>query len=217
MYCSYRTYRKRIKKQSKILKTLTAIFVVGVIFAYYKIFICQTIINYSLNEINSVVTASVNQAALESLSDGVKYSDLVHVEKDGNGNITLLETNAYKTNVINKEIACNTQAVIEKQCKKGVRIPLGAFTGLGLISGVGKCVKLNMLDSKSVNCRFVSHFESTGINQTRHAVYVEVNAVVKIVLPASMKEVSVTNEVMICDAVIVGKIPEVYLGNRLFN
>ena len=191
--------------------------VIAVIFCYYRFFISKTIINYVNNEINSLVTKCVNKTVLETLSDGVRYEELVYVEKDNNGNVTLLATDAYKTNYINREVAVLTQDFLKVECDKGVDVPFGAFTGVALISGIGESVNIKVINSQSVICDFVSTFEGKGINQTRHAIYIEVISIVKIVLPFIEKEVSVTTEVLVCDAIIVGKIPEVYLGGSLFN
>lgn len=220
MYCSYKSYKKSRKvkrKCGKIFKTLIAFGIIAAVFAYYKFFISQTVINYALNEINSIVTASVNKSVLESLNDGVKYEELVTVQKDNDGNVALIETNAYKTNYINREIAFNAQKLLASECKKGVYVPIGAFTGVSLVSGFGKNVKLNILDSQSVECHFQSFLETAGINQTRHAIYISVDSTVSVVLPMVVKKVNVKTEVLLCDAVIVGKIPEVYLGKSLFN
>ncbi len=220
MYCSYKEYKKgrKVKRKcGKLFKTCVVLLIIAAVFAYYKVFISQTVINYALNEINSIVTASVNKSVLESLKDGVKYDELISVEKDNSGNITLIETNAYKTNFINREVALNTQNLLKNECAKGICVPIGAFTGVSLLSGFGKNVKLNILDSQAVECDFKSFFESAGINQTRHAIYIEVDSSVCVVLPMAMKKVNVKTEILICDAVIVGKIPEVYLGKGLFN
>jgi len=55
-----------------------------------------------------------------------------------------------------------------------------------------------------------------GINQTRHAVYIRVDSSVNVIIPGKSKTVSVKTDVLICEAVIVGKIPEIYLNGSIF-
>ena len=51
-------------------------------------------------------------------------------------------------------------------------MPIGAFTGLKLFSGLGAKVKLKLITVTSVRCNFVNEFTSAGINQTSHRLYV---------------------------------------------
>lgn len=217
MYCYYPKRRRRRGFFKKTLSWLLVLAVLVGIWFYYRNRIVKTVVEYTTYEINSLTTASVNQAVLLSLNGNVSYDDLISVQKDGAGNITLVSSDAYKINTINREIAVSAQSLIKTACAKGVKIPFGALTGITLISGFGSEVNLDILTTESVICNFSSAFEAMGINQTRHSIYLEVVSDVKIIMPAASQNVRVTTDVLICEAVIVGKIPEVYLNGNLFN
>ena len=62
------------------------------------------------------------------------------------------------------------------------------------------------------NCDFVSIFQSAGINQTLHKIYIDVYADVSIVTPIDQPTIQVKAEVLVCENLIVGKIPQNYLN-----
>ncbi len=214
MYCSYRRRRRRIK-WNKIFRFFVIIGVLIGLIVYYKLRIAVTIQTYAVDEINAKVTAAVNRSVLLNLSDE-KYDDLVVVEKNAAGEITMMAANSLLINRINKEIAVSSQALITTACDEGVGVPVGAFSGISLIVGFGPVIDLDILTAESVNCSFYSEFESMGINQTRHAVYIDVESTVNVIIPGDIQTVQVHTPVLICEAVIVGKIPEVYLNGSLF-
>ena len=55
-----------------------------------------------------------------------------------------------------------------------------------------------------------SEFTAQGINQTLHRVYLEVKCRVNILTPFQDIEKEITNQVLLVENVIVGRIPETY-------
>jgi sporulation protein YunB len=53
-------------------------------------------------------------------------------------------------------------------------------------------------------------FQSVGINQTRHAIYLHASAKVRVVLPVVSREIEVTYEMPITETVLMGKVPQFY-------
>ena len=198
-----------------MLKCLVALLIVAGLLAFYKLRIVETIEIFTVEEICSKVTAAVNRSVLLNLN-GTNYDDLVTVEKNDAGDITLMAANSLQINRINREISVSAQAMISSACDEGVGVPLGAFSGISVVAGFGPAIDLDILTAESVVCSFFSEFESMGINQTRHAVYIDVESAVGVVIPGNAQTVKVNTEVLVCEAVIVGKIPDVYLNGSLF-
>ena len=96
-------------------------------------------------------------------------------------------------------------------------IPLGAFTGIEALSGYGRSVCVKVVPVISVECNFVSRFSQAGINQTIHSVYIDVVTDITIVLAARTERVFATAEVLVCESIINGKIPEVYLQGGMLG
>ena len=62
----------------------------------------------------------------------------------------------------------------------------------------------------NVETDLVSQFSQSGINQTLHRIYLNVNCTVTILTPFDTLEQSITNQVLIAEAVIVGDVPSTY-------
>lgn len=62
-----------------------------------------------------------------------------------------------------------------------------------------------------------SEFVSQGINQTIHRVYLEVRCKVNILTPFRDIEKDITNQVLLIENVIVGRIPETYYNLEGLN
>jgi hypothetical protein len=110
---------------------------------------------------------------------------------------------------------------IEKRLKEklsqGVEIPLFSFSGLKVISGYGPKIKYKTVNVVSVVCDFLSDFSQMGINQTLHSIYLEITSVVNIQAPFVEKNKECKTKVLINEAVLIGKIPEVYLNGKIFG
>lgn len=62
-----------------------------------------------------------------------------------------------------------------------------------------------------------SEFESRGINQTIHRIYLDVKCKVSILTPFQDIEKEITNQVLLIENVIVGRIPETYYNLEGLN
>jgi hypothetical protein len=71
-----------------------------------------------------------------------------------------------------------------------------------------------MIPIGSVVCKFVSNFESAGINQTLHKIYVNINAQIGVVFPLNSVSFNSEQQVLISECVIIGQVPEVYLNSE---
>ena len=63
-----------------------------------------------------------------------------------------------------------------------------------------------------VNSNFKSEFKSVGINMTKHSLFLYVDVHVNVVMPVSSYEFYTTNQILLAESVIVGKVPEVYFN-----
>ncbi len=207
--------KKKIIKNRKFFKFFVFFLILILLFTYYKTAISNTLTSVCGDYAYSYCTWAVNESVGESLSDGLRYSDLITVEKDKEGNITLINTNSYKINVISKDIAESTRKNLNNKLKAGVPISALAFSGIGLLSGYGDILYFKFISVSSVNCDFLSEFKSVGINQTLHSLYMLIETKVNIEIPLNKKEKNYSTSVLISETVLVGKIPDIYLNGNL--
>ena len=162
-------------------------------------------------------TIAVNDAVYYTLSDEMRYEDLVTVDRDENGDILAVSANVLKINKIARDTASISQANLKNLSLNGIPIPLGALTGIEAFAGVGPRIHFRIIPVSSVSCDFTSSFESVGINQTKHTIYLNIIADISIVMPSRTERFSVLTEIMVGEFVIVGSIPETYLQTDIFG
>ena len=68
--------------------------------------------------------------------------------------------------MVAREIAGLAQANLDALDLKEISIPIGTFTGLALLTGLGPDVTISVMPIGSALCDFVSYFIAAGINQT---------------------------------------------------
>lgn len=209
------------KRRLGIFKRISALFVVFAIVAciifYFKFFVVKQIYRICEDFSYSYSTESVNKVIIESLSIPTKYSDLVTVEKNESGDIVLMSVNSYKVNVINREIALQTEKKLTDKLNNGIPIPLLCFSGIEILSGYGPIINYKSIDVVSVICEFDSRFESVGINQTLHSIYIKVLSRVDIEAFFSKQTAECETTVLLSESVLIGKVPEVYLNGKIFG
>ncbi len=211
-------YKRRQRFSLKRLLTFffVVLFVVG-IFLYFNIFVVKKIYKICEDYAYTFSTESVNEAVIESLSISSKYSEFVNIEKNSDGNIILMTTNSQKVNLINREIALETEKKLKNKLATGVPIPLLTFLGVDILSGYGPNIWYKPVSVVSVICSFDSNFESVGINQTLHSIYIEVISNVKIESAFNYKIKECKNKILISETVLVGKVPDSYLNGKMFG
>lgn len=94
----------------------------------------------------------------------------------------------------------------------------GSFTGFKLLSGKGPGIPIRISSIGNVETDLRSEFTAQGINQTLHRVYLQVECEISILTPFENITEKITNQVLIAENVIVGKIPSTYYNlNGLDN
>lgn len=214
-YAAFQKKRKRKKKVFLLLLSLALLFGGG--FLYFQRNVTKVLVAVSEATMRASTTVAVNDAVYYTLRDGVRYEDLVEVERNGEGDITSVSANALKINRIARDTASISQSNLKNLSLNGIPIPLGALTGIEALAGVGPPIHFRIIPVSSVACTFTSGFQSVGINQTRHSIYLNVVTDISIVMPSKTENFAVVTEILIAECVLVGKIPDTFLQSDLFG
>lgn len=98
------------------------------------------------------------------------------------------------------------------------KLQCGSFTGFKLLAGKGPGVPIRISSIGNIETDLRSEFSAQGINQTLHRVYLQVICEVSVLTPFKDISEKITNQVLIAENVIVGKIPNTYYNlNGLDN
>lgn len=172
---------------------------------------------FSLAEARSAAMASqvLSGAVAEALGDGVGYDDLMNVRMDEKGQVALLSANTLRMNMLADKAGEAAQRRLEKMSSEKILVPLGAALGITLFAGSGPGVPVSIVPIGSISTDFETEFEACGINQTRHKVYLQVTASIRIVIPTGAKTTQVTANMLVAESIIVGAVPEGFVGYEL--
>lgn len=210
-------YRKeKMKNRKRIAFVCGGLFFIAFL-VYSQMNVTTVLKSMAEATMRSITTVAVNDAIYYTLSDNLRYEDLVGVERDGVGNILAISANALQINRIARDAAYMSQQNLSKMSEAGIEVPLGAFTGVEAWAGFGPKMNLKIIPISNVECRFVSEFEEAGINQTKHSIYLEIVADISIILPSGTSNFASLTQVLICECVLVGKVPETYLQADIFG
>ena len=207
----------KIKKilNKKALRVTTAILMLVLSFVvcatYFRNNIVPIVIESSEAQVRAIGTNAVNLAATTVLQENITYDELFTVVKNENGEIEMIQANSPRINSIARQIANLAQANLDDLGVQTLDIALGTFTGLALLTGFGPNVSIKIMPIGTANCDFVSTFISAGINQTIHRIYIDVYADINVITTIADPTISVKAEVLVCENVIIGKIPDAYL------
>jgi len=180
----------------------------NILFFYYDKVVTSTILASADAQARANVTQIVNSVILDEFSQNFKYDEIINVDKDKDGNIIMIKADTLKMNKIASEIALNSQNKIKSSGEIGIKIPLSYLLKSTILSFYGPRITIKMSPIGFIETKYSSDFESAGINQTRHKIYVQVKTNIRIFIPLKYQDIEVSNEVPIAETIIVGKVPD---------
>ena len=172
---------------------------------------------FSLAEARSAAMASqvLYGALAEATKEGVSYGDLMHVHMDEHGQVALLSADTMAMNRLADRAGQAALRRLDDMSSERVSVPLGAALGLAILAGSGPGVPVSIVPIGSVATEFATEFEACGINQTRHKVYLQLTASIRIVIPTGAKTTQVSANMLVAESIIVGGVPEGFVGYNL--
>ncbi len=186
-----------------------------ILFLYAKFLATPIVVANTRTQIGNFATRSINYAIADTMNQNVSYGDLVNVVKDESGDVSYIEANSVRINLLSKTMSKVVMSNFLEFAKNPIKIPLGSFSGISILTGVGPKIAFNVNPYGEVYCYFTSAFESAGINQTYHKIYLVISININIVFPFERVKVTSSSEVLLCETLIVGNIPEVYLNSNM--
>ena len=153
----------------------------------------------------------INEAVRDVMGEEMTYDGMMTVYQDASGRVTMLQANAVRMNELATVTALRAQARLESADAQSVAIPLGAALGIPFLSAAGPRIQVRIVPVSAVSAAFSTEFESAGINQTRHKIYLSLHTTVRLVIPSGAKQVSLGSQVLIAESIIVGDVPDSYV------
>lgn len=202
-------YTKPKKKANK--KFLFGIIAIFILFNLILYFIDRRlmpgIVKYSETTLKAKATDTISQTSIDLFNEEFKYDEIINIEKDSEGTINLIRTNTVKLNELTSKLSLKCNEELQKMGKIGLKVPIGWLSRRSVFYNLGPSVTVKMAPIGNITTSYESKFESAGINQTRHKIYLKVKANIRVMLPLYSEEIEVDCEIPIAETIIVGKIP----------
>lgn len=200
-------------RSKRKIKIIVAVFFVLIITNCYFFFICSPVINtYCKAETRALTEKAINLAVSNVINRTISYDTLIDINYDSNGEIISFSANQYEINSITREIVKEAQLQMQTLGNNGLKLNFGTLTGIPVLIGRGPLINFRLVPIGAVSSKFDSEFDSVGINITKHTLFLYINTHVSIVMPVKSYDFYSTNQVMLAESIIVGKVPEVYLN-----
>ena len=164
----------RLMRVLRILMALTILF--AILMAILIINLQPTALNLAEAKARALATDALNDAIASVMDQNIDYGDLMQITYDSTGKVSMLCANTMRMNELGSRIVLKAQSNLNAASAQVIRIPLGAASGMAIFEGTGPNISIKMLPVGSVNTEFKTEFQSAGINQTRHKIYLEATA-----------------------------------------
>ena len=150
----------------------------------------------------SKATIITNDKSTEVMKN-YSYDDFVKIYRDDAGNITMLQSNIITINEITSDIATKIQKAILDENENAMKIKFGSLSGIRVLSGIGPDIEIKFVSTGNIETKVRSEFESIGINQTIHRIYLDIECTASILTPYKVVDEKITNEVVLIENVVV--------------
>lgn len=170
---------------------------------------------FNIAEVRAVqlATDSFQKALQREISDeNLQYQDFIAIQKDNEGHIVLMQADTVKVNKFSANTTLAVQKALEELRWQSLSIPVGQILGIPFLAHMGPQIKYQIMPVGTVRVNVVDKFESAGINQTKHTIYLNFDTNIRVVIPSKSGETVVANQVPLVESIIVGGVPSTFVS-----
>ena len=199
---------KRKHTASVVLLPLLCTIILFCLFAHIFLkraepsFVAQTS-NYS----NTAFTDLVNKSII-NIAKRKEFNNFFEiVASDG---VSMIEADTSKINAMVSELLIDVQNSLNNDYPAKLYIPLGSLTDYYMLSSFGPVMPVKIIPISVVNSEIKDTFESVGINQVRHRIYLKLWVDMHYRGYLLDERETIETSVPIAETVINGNVPQYY-------
>ena len=202
------------KKRRFIILSATVL-AVCLIISGFDAFLSPSVYALAETSVKGKASECINSGVGEIFS-GVSFEDIYTVSRGSNGDITgiflnSLEVNKLKTQIVNE--VCKSVSKLDAS----VEIPVGNVSNNLFFGGHGRSFKVKIISVGAVESEIINKIEDSGVNQTHLSSYVNIKAEITARIGRKNIEVSTANDVLLCESVIVGRVPDSFVNVNVMD
>lgn len=199
--------RLRIKFNNKIAGILILTFLIIIIIYIIEINIKPTVKSIAQSKANLTANEIINKTIYEKILVDFNYHDLIVTHKDSDNKITLIQANSIEISRLITSANLKIKEALEQLENEEILIPLGQALGSYIFAAHGPKIKVKVVPVGELEVDIFQDFYESGINQTRHIIYLDVRTTINVVIPMLSERVTVSAKTPIAETIIVGPVP----------
>lgn len=208
LYYKYKRHNKRVL----LIILLTLFFLLTYFFSQLS----PTFIELSKNKIYATVSKIVSETVLQEVNE-IDADSLVLYQYDNEGKITAVNANVVVMNILNSTISRLLTEKLNNIKDLYVKIPIGSIIVGNFFAGEGPLIPLKIHPINTVTTKYRTEFFSTGINQTIHKIFIQVNCSIDVLSWLSTQHEEISIEIPIAETIIIGNVPSTFLEMQTNN
>ncbi|QDS36517.1 sporulation protein YunB [Brevibacillus brevis] len=163
-----------------------------------------------------VAKLAITDAVTKRMSQqGLDVNEVVLMEKDENGSIKAVNFNFKEYSRIVGETTARIQNRLKEFEQEHVQttIPLGLATKNVFLEHLGPDIPVSFVPIGAVKTKLETGLKQAGINMVLVTVYIHVEVDLRVIIPFATKQQTVTTQIPVSEALIVGKVPTYLYDN----
>lgn len=204
-----------IRRDTWVRITSILIVIIGVFWLVFWILNARlgpVVAEMSKARATNLATRAISNAVYERVGDQLALDQLLHTEKDKDGQIVYLQINTAQANKLAAEASLAVHEALKDLSSGSVYSPRTDF-GTQLFAGRGPKIPVRIVPVGAVESFVQEEFLAQGINQTSYKLYIIVTATVSIAVPLVRTQSTVQANIPVASVIIPGAVPQVYLDS----
>lgn len=200
--------KPKSRKVNPIILVIISIILTFILFIFlYNTKVYPVVLQIAESSVKAQAIESISQTSMELFNDEFSYDEMIIVDKDNEGNINMIRANTVKLNYLTSRLSVRCNEELQEMGKIGIDVPLGWLADNSAFYELGPNMNVKVDPIGNMKVSYESKFEGAGINQTRHTIYLNIEAIVRLKIPLHSKEEIITCQIPVAETIIVGKTP----------
>ncbi len=218
--------RFSLKKRVVFFKTppykrrfMLSLITVGALFlsALSSFWMIDCLIRPSLSQLagvraKQIAVENIHQTINTKIAPELEYDKLVELRLADDGRVAYMQPKTGAINRISAGATLTIQQRLKELPQEMLKIPLGQVFGIKTLAGYGPLLPIKIIPVGVVESSIKDQFDSAGINQVRHKIVISIKTTIKMVVPLVREEIVVDTDVPLAETIIMGDVPDFYLG-----
>lgn len=203
-------------KKEKLLFYVTCIMLLSlIVFIFGECQLRPIIKQAGANALKNELTLLLNQGVNETIKkEKAHYGDFVNITYSESGAIASISADTIFVNSFKARLSENIAKIVADGGDFNVIVPWGTLFGSEIFSDRGFELTVESSTYGFAIADVLSSFDSVGINQTLHKIYVEVELSASAYIGNYKVSETVKGSVPVAETVIIGSVPNAYYSHN---